>query len=485
MALECSDKSAAELYGLLRKKCITSEEITREVLTRIERTEPAIHAYITVLAERALAQARQADRRLHQGDDTSPLLGIPVAIKDNICVKGVPVTCGSKMLQEFIAPYDATVVQCLREHGAIIIGKTNLDEFAMGSSTETSVFGATRHPHDPARVAGGSSGGSAAAVAVHTATVALGSDTGGSVRQPAAFCGVVGLKPTYGRISRFGLVAFASSFDQIGCLTRTVEDSALLFQVLADADPKDSTSRKAPPYDASTLKNHKTLNGLPIGIVKEFQDVTLEPVVQYAFDAGLRRLEACGVELREISLPHVPYALATYYIIANAEASANLARYDGVRYGHRSKRANDLHSLYRHSRTEGFGPEVKRRILLGTYVLQQEHYAAYYQRAQQIRTQIARDFEQAFQQVELVVSPVTPTPAFRRGEHLTDPLRMYQSDQFTVLASLAGLPAISVPGDIPAGQLPAGIQFIAKPDAEEQLLQTAYAFEQARLDSAS
>jgi aspartyl-tRNA(Asn)/glutamyl-tRNA(Gln) amidotransferase subunit A len=462
-----------ELRQKLTRKEISAADLVRDVASAIENRNPELGAYLSWDLDAALAEAETADLSL-------PLGGIPIAIKDNMNVEGQPCTCGSKILAEnYRAPYTATAIQNLRAAGAIPFGRLNMDEFAMGSSTENSALGITRNPAALDRIPGGSSGGSASSVAGGIAIASLGSDTGGSIRQPAALCGCVGLKPTYGRVSRYGLVAFASSLDQIGPLTRSVADSALLLNHLCGHDPRDSTSLSeyVPDFTAALGRDIK---GLRIGLPKEYFIDGLHPEVEAAVRRGIAKLEALGAHIEEISLPHTEAGVATYYVLAPAEASANLARFDGVRYGHRSASASDLMQHYIQSRSEGFGPEVKRRILLGTYVLSSGYYDAYYLQAQKARTLIRDDFTAAFEKVDVIVSPTSPTPAHRMGELTGDPLQAYLEDVFTIPANLAGLPAISVPCGTIAHQdatLPVGIQFISKALDEATLLQTAHAFE--------
>ncbi len=472
--------SLTELRARLAARECSAVEVTRACLDQIQRREGQLHAFLHVDAADALAQAEAADTALRNGVTPAekPLLGLPVALKDNIAVRGQPLTCGSRILEGFVSPYDATVVEKLRAAGAVLLGRLNLDEFAMGSSTETSAFGPTRNPWDLERIPGGSSGGSAAAVAAGEVPAALGSDTGGSVRQPAAHCGVVGLKPTYGRVSRYGLVAYASSLDQIGCLTRTVRDAAVLLGVLAGHDPRDSTSVPEPVPDYAARLDG-AVKGLRLGLPREYRIAGLHPEVEAAVNAAVETLRALGVETVEISLPHTPYALAAYYLIAPAEASANLARFDGVRYGLRVEGADPI-ELYERTRGRGFGPEVKRRILLGTFALSAGYYDAYYLRAQKVRTLIRQDFLRAFEQVDAIVTPTTPGPAFRLGEKLSDPLQMYLEDIFTLSCNLAGLCGISVPcGFTRTPRLPIGLQLLGPPFGEPTLLRLAHAYEQA------
>jgi len=458
---------------------VSSVELTEAVLDRILAVDNQVKAYLTLTPEAALEQARQADARRAAGED-APLLGIPLAIKDVICTQGVPTTCGSRILEDFVPPYDATAVARLKAAGAVLLGKTNTDEFAMGSSTENSAFFATHNPWDLDRVPGGSSGGSAAAVAADECLGALGTDTGGSVRQPAALCGVVGLKPTYGRVSRYGLVAFASSLDQIGVLTKDVLDAALLLGVIAGHDPNDATSldRPVPDYVGALRRSPEGLEGLRIGVPREYFIEGMQPEVEEAVRAALDVLADLGAEVREVSLPHTDYALPVYYLIAPAEASANLARYDGVRYGLRVE-AEDMWETYRQTRGRGFGAEVKRRIMLGTYALSAGYYDAYYLRAQKVRTLIKGDFDRAFRQVDVIVAPVTPTTAFRIGEKVDDPLQMYLSDVFTLSMNLAGIGGVSLPCGFDRQGLPIGMQVMGPALGEEVVLRVAYAYQQA------
>ena len=464
-------KSAYELANLIKKKEVHPKEVLESFYERFSQREEKVKAYITPLYEEALKEAERMDL-----SEDKPLLGIPVAIKDNINVKGYPTTCASKILQSYISPYDATVIERLRRAGALIVGKTNMDEFAMGSSTEYSAFFKTRNPWDLERVPGGSSGGSAVAVAVRSAPLSLGSDTGGSIRQPASFCGVIGLKPTYGRVSRYGLVAFASSLDQIGPFARKTEDIALIMEVISGHDPRDSTSskREVPKFTQELGKNIK---GLRVGIVREFMEDGVEEGVKRAFEGFLKDMEKEGAYIEEISLPHVKYAIPCYYIIAPSEASSNLARYDGVRFGYRTEKYQDLIDMYSKTRDEGFGPEVKRRILLGTFALSAGYYDAYYLKAMRVRRLITQDFEKAFERVDLIATPTSPTVAFRFGEKTDDPIAMYLSDVFTVSVNLAGLPCISIPIGM-SNNLPVGGQLIGKAFDEASLLRVSYWWEQ-------
>jgi aspartyl-tRNA(Asn)/glutamyl-tRNA(Gln) amidotransferase subunit A len=475
-----------EAARLLRAGEITAPELTGAVLDRIYAVDNHVRAYLALIPEVALEQAAAADatlaaaRRNGSVDHLPALTGIPLAVKDVITVEGVPVTCGSKILEGYIAPYQATVVDRLRAAGAVILGKTNTDEFAMGSSTENSAYFTTRNPWDLDRVPGGSSGGSAAAVAAGECLGALGSDTGGSVRQPAALCGVVGLKPTYGRVSRYGLVAFASSLDQIGPFAQDVTGVAMLLQAIAGHDRRDSTSAEAPApdYVAGLRPDRSELGGLRVGVPAEYFVEGMQPDVEAAVRRAVGVLAELGAEIREISLPHTDLALPVYYLIAPAEASANLARYDGIRYG-LSVPGETLWDGYRKTRGQGFGPEVKRRIMLGTYALSAGYYDAYYLKAQQVRTLIRQDFELAFQQVDVIACPVTPTTAFRIGEKIDDPLSMYLSDIFTLSVNLAGIPGLSLPCGFDTAGLPIGLQLITGPFQEEVLLRAGYAYEQA------
>ena len=466
-----------QLHELLTAGSLSAADLTESVLQRLDAVEPRVRAYVTVTAQQARRQAAEADDAFARGEVRSPLQGIPLAIKDNICTKGVRTTCASRILEEFVPPYDATVMLRLQAAGAVIIGKANMDEFAMGSSTENSYFAPTRNPWGGAEyVPGGSSGGPAAAVSAGLCAAALGSDTGGSIRQPAAMTGVVGLKPTYGRVSRFGLVAFASSLDQIGPLTRDVRDAALMLQAIAGHDPRDSTSGTAPVPDYTSVLD-RGVKGLKLGVPAEYFVDGMDAEVEAAVRAGIETLRQGGAELVGVSLPHTAYAVATYYILANAEASANLARYDGVRFGYRAEEPADLSDMYTRTRAEGFGAEVKRRIMLGTYALSSGYYDAYYKKAQQVRTLFRRDFQRVFSACDALLTPVSPTPAFRLGERLDDPLQMYLADIFTIPMNLAGVPALSVPCGLTTTQLPIGLQIAAPPFREDILLQVGAAFE--------
>ena len=466
-----------EAHRLLKAKQLSSVELTKACLERIHRVEPKVHALVTITDDLALKQARKADELIAAGE-VNPLTGIPVLIKDNICTKGIRTTCSSRMLENFVPPYDATVVERLNNRGAVVLGKANMDEFAMGSSTENSALFTTHNPWDLSRVPGGSSGGSAAAVAAGETIYALGSDTGGSIRQPAGFCSVTGLKPTYGRVSRYGLVAFASSLDQIGPLTQDVTDCALVLNAIADYDRRDSTSVPYPTPDYTRCLN-TDLNGLRIGIPREYFVEGMQAEVEAAIRTAINKLEELRARIDwEVSLPHTPYALAVYYIIAPSEASANLARYDGVKYGFSYQDAASMWEAMEKTRQYGFGAEVKRRIMLGTYALSAGYYDAYYLKAQKVRTLIRQEFDRAFTQFDALVTPTSPTVPFKIGEKVDDPLQMYLSDVCTLPINIAGLPAISIPAGFADG-LPIGMQIIAKPFAEETILKIAYAYEQA------
>jgi aspartyl-tRNA(Asn)/glutamyl-tRNA(Gln) amidotransferase subunit A len=457
-------------------KQITASELVEQFYGKIKAEDREVHAYLTLSEDRALKQAKHIDDLVSKGDPLPPLAGVPLGIKDVMVTNGIRTTAGSKTLGNFIPPYDCTAVARLEAAGAIVLGKMNCDEFAMGSSNENSAYGPVRNPRDTSRVPGGSSGGSAAAVAAGTAVATLGSDTGGSIRQPASFCGVVGLMPTYGRVSRYGLIAFASSLDHIGPLTKTVKDAAILLRVIAGRDPLDSTSADVPvpDYEADLAK---PVADLKIGVAKEYFSEGLDAEVRTAVEAGIAKLRSAGCEIIPISLEHTAYAIPTYYVIATAEASANLARFDGVRYGYRAKGARTLAEMYRKSRDEGFGAEVKRRIMLGTYALSSGYYDAYYLKAQRVRTLLTRDFEQAFQKVDAIVTPTAPTPAFRLGEKSDDPLSMYLADIYTVTADLAGIPGISVPCGQTQSGLPIGLQVLGRHFDESTVLRVAAAIE--------
>ena len=474
--MELCQLTAYQLHEMLMRKEVTSREVTGSVLKRIAQVEDRVHAYITRTPDLAMEQAALADSRLQKGN-AGPLTGIPLAIKDLICTREVRTTCGSHILENFIPTYDATVIEKLKDGGAVLVGKTNMDEFAMGSSTENSFFGPTRNPWDLERIPGGSSGGSAAAVAADECIASLGSDTGGSIRQPASCCGVVGIKPTYGRVSRYGLVAFASSLDQIGPLSKDVRDAALLLQAICGRDNRDSTSADVPGPDF-TKALIDNIRGMVLGIPRECFREGLDPEVEAAIREAIRTLEKLGAKTVEVSLPHSEYALAVYYIIAPAEASSNLARYDGVKYGFRAKGNFDLMEMYKETRSPGFGAEVKRRIMLGTYALSAGYYEAYYRKAAQVRTLVRQDFEKTFNQCDVLLTPTSPTPAFKLGEKVDDPLQMYLSDIFTIPCNLAGLPGLSLPCGFNKQGLPIGLQILADHFHEEKLLRAAYAYEQ-------
>jgi aspartyl-tRNA(Asn)/glutamyl-tRNA(Gln) amidotransferase subunit A len=476
--MELTRLTIHQLQGFLQRREVTAREALTAFLKRIAQVEGSIQAYMAVTGREALGQANRTDRLRREGTPLGPLAGVPLAIKDVICTRNVPTTCSSKILGGFLPPYDATVVRRLADAGAVVLGKTNMDEFAMGSSTENSGYKATRNPWDLDRVPGGSSGGSASAVAADMCAGALGSDTGGSIRQPAAFCGIVGLKPTYGRVSRYGLVAFASSLDQIGPMTKDVRDAALLMTVIAGHDPCDSTAADLPVPDYTAALGRE-ITGLRIGIPDEYFIAGMDPEVEAGIRTAIEAMESLGAKAERISLPHTEYAVATYYLVATAEASSNLARYDGVKYGARAREPKDLLSMYMQTRQNGFGAEVKRRIMLGTYALSAGYYDAYYLKALRVRTLIRRDFEEAFRRCEVILTPTAPTAAFRLGEKTADPLTMYLSDIFTISANLAGIPGISLPCGFTRAGLPIGLQLLGKPFDETTLLQVGFAYEQA------
>lgn len=474
--MELHTLGITELRRLLDSKEISAGDILDSVYRRIDSVEDRVRAFVTLTREKAREMASGAQAMLDKNHPT-PLLGIPLAIKDNMCTKGIRTTCSSKILSNFIPPYESTVTSRLLSQGYVLTGKTNLDEFAMGSSTENSGFHTTRNPWDTGRIPGGSSGGSAAAVAADECIAALGSDTGGSIRQPASLCGVVGLKPTYGRISRYGLVAFASSLDQIGPITKNVKDSAVLMNIISGHDPFDSTSAPVEVPDFTRMLGQE-IKGLKVGIPREYFIEGMDAAVDAAVKSAVRQLESLGAIPVEVSLPHTGYAVATYYLLATSEASSNLARYDGVKYGFREQ-GKDLMDMYINTRARGFGAEVKRRIILGTYALSSGYYDAYYKKAQQVRTLIKRDFEDAFRTVDIIATPTSPTAAFRVGEKADDPLQMYLSDIFTISVNLAGVPGISVPCGFTPDNLPIGMQLIGKHFDEAGILKVAYAYEQA------
>lgn len=475
--------SIRELHQQLISKERSAVEIAQEALDRIEQLEPKLHSFLCVTPERALEQAKAVDAKIAAGEEIGLLAGIPIGIKDNMCTQGIPTTCGSKILQNFVPPYESTVTRKLAEAGAVMLGKTNMDEFAMGSSTENSAYQLTANPWDISRVPGGSSGGSAAAVAGHECVVALGSDTGGSIRQPASFCGVVGLKPTYGLVSRYGLVAYASSLDQIGPFGRTVEDAAILLKAIAGYDPKDATSLNVPipDYGKMLQPDLRPRGQIRIGVIKETFGEGLDPVVEDAVKRALEHLQGLGSEIQVVSCPRFRYGLPAYYVIAPSEASANLARYDGVKYGYRVDDADSLLSMYEKTRAQGFGAEVKRRIMIGTYALSAGYYDAYYLKAQKVRTLIKEDFERAFAQVDVLVCPTAPTTSFKAGEKTGDPLSMYLSDLMTIPVNLAGLPGISLPCGFDEQGLPIGMQLISNVLREDLLFRVAHAYEQTTL----
>jgi len=473
--MELFKLTAHELHQKLINKEVSSVEITEAVLGRIDAVEDKVQSYVNQTRELALAKARQVDEKIKNGETISPLAGIPGAIKDNMCTKGIKTTCSSKILENFVAPYDATVIEKLAAQDMVMVGKTNLDEFAMGGSTENSGFFTSHNPWDLERVPGGSSGGSAAAVAAGETIWSLGSDTGGSIRQPAAYCGTVGMKPTYGRVSRYGLVAFASSLDQIGPIVRDVTDCALVMNAISGYDKKDSTSINAavPDYTQSLKADVK---GLKIGLPKEYFVRGMDPQVEKAVHKAVEQLVALGAEYQEVSMPHTEYGLSAYYLIAPAEASSNLARYDGVGYGMREE-GDDIIAMYKKTRSKGFGAEVKRRIMLGTYALSSGYYDAYYMKALKVRTLVKRDFDRAFEKVDVLITPTAPSPAFKIGEKANDPLAMYMQDVCTIPGNLAGVPGISLPCGFVDG-MPIGLQIIGKPLDEATVLRTAYTFEQ-------
>ncbi len=471
------DRPVSEITESIRNGSVTCKEIVSESLERISATQQKFGAYITLLENQAAERAEQLDKLDTDAKKELPLLGVPVAVKDNICTRGVATTCGSRMLESFVPPYNATVIDALDAAGAVIVGKTNLDEFAMGSSTETSYAGITRNPHDPERIPGGSSGGSAAAVASGTVPLSIGSDTGGSIRQPCSHCGVAGLKPTYGRVSRYGLVAFASSLDQIGPIAMNVEDLGTLLEVLSLPDPRDSTNGRKAFVNSPDIYSGD-LHGLTLGIPREYFGEGLSPEVRSGIEQAIEDCKQRGASFIDVSIPNLQFAIATYYIICTAEASSNLARYDGVKYGFRAKDQRSLVDMYEASREQGFGAEVKRRIMLGTYVLSAGYYDAYYLKAARVRTLIGQDFDRVFEKCQALVAPVTPTPAFKLGEKSEDPIEMYLTDIYTVSANLAGIPAISVPCANPNG-LPVGVQFMAPKWKEDTLLRLGHAVQKS------
>jgi aspartyl-tRNA(Asn)/glutamyl-tRNA(Gln) amidotransferase subunit A len=473
--MELHQQTIHELQKKIKEGKTSAVQIAQSVFQRIDAVEKRVHSYIRLMKDEAMAAADKVDKDINKGD-IKALTGIPIALKDIVCTKGITTTCGSHILHNFVPPYDATVVEKLRDAGAVFVGKANMDEFAMGSSTETSYFGPTRNPWDLERIPGGSSGGSATAVAADECIASIGSDTGGSIRQPAALCGIVGLKPTYGRVSRFGLIAFASSLDQIGPFTKDVEDCAIMMNVLAGYDPRESTSVRAEIPDYRQFVG-RDIKGWKIGIPKEYFVEGIDPEVNSAVQKTIAVLEKSGAKIVGISLPHTQYCLAVYYIIAPAEASSNLARYDGIKYGFRSPDNGDLLDMYKKTRMQGFGAEVKRRIMIGTYALSAGYYDAYYKKASQVRSLIKRDFEEAWKKCDVILTPTTPTPAFKIGEKTDNPLQMYLSDIFTISSNLAGIPGISVPCGFTSGGLPIGVQFLAGHFEEGKLIQIASAYE--------
>jgi len=466
-----------QLHGKLIRKEVSAIEVTQALVDRIGRVDDRIHTYLSLTAEDALRQARRADQMIAKGKRLFELTGIPLAIKDILCTQGVRTTCGSGILMNYVPPYDATVIQRLKAQEAVFLGKTNMDEFAMGSSTENSHFGPTKNPWSLDRVPGGSSGGSAAAVAADVCIAALGSDTGGSIRQPASFCGIVGIKPTYGRVSRYGLVAFASSLDQVGPLAKDVEDCTILMNAICGYDPRDSTSVnvEVPDFKRALVRD---VQGMRIGIPKDYFIEGMDADVERAIENSIALFEEWGARCHEISLPHTDYALAAYYIICTAEASSNLARYDGVRYGHRGEEYKGVVDMYRKTRTQGFGSEVKRRIMLGTYALSAGYYEAYYKKAAQVRTLVKQEFDEAFKDTDIILTPISPTPAFRIGEKTADPLQMYLMDVFTIPVNMAGIPGISIPCGFSRQGLPIGLQLLGRHFGEETIIRAAYTFEQ-------
>ena len=476
--MELTNLTIAQTHDKLTKKEFSAIELATAFLEKIDKEDKKISAFLTLTRDLALSQAKEIDDRILEGREISVLAGVPMAVKDNILVENVRCTAGSKILENYIAPYDATVIKKLKSQGAVILGKTNLDEFAMGSSTENSGFFPTKNPHDLTRVPGGSSGGSAATIAANLSVFALGSDTGGSIRQPASFCGVAGLKPTYGAISRYGLIAFASSLDQIGPLTKTVEDCRIVFEAISGKDEMDSTSLNLKFKNQNSKPQFKIQN-IKIGVPKEYFIKGMNVEVEKIIKKAVKKIENLGAKIEEISLPHAEYALPCYYIIAPSEASANLARFDGIKYGYSQKAAKDLMEVYLQSREKGFGAEVRRRIMLGTYALSAGYYEAYYKRAQKVRTLIKEDFQEAFEKVDLILTPVSPSVAFKLGEKISDPLTMYLSDIFTIAVNLAGLPALSLPcGKV--NNLPVGLQIIGNKFQEHEILKAAEIFEKSR-----
>ncbi|HEX3028876.1 MAG TPA: Asp-tRNA(Asn)/Glu-tRNA(Gln) amidotransferase subunit GatA [Clostridia bacterium] len=475
--MELYNMTAHELSGLLKERKVSTVELTKCMLDRIEKIDPSVESYITVCGDKALKRAEEVQAKLDKGEAKSALAGIPMALKDNMCTEGITTTCASKMLNNFIPPYNATVAEKLHENDTVLLGKLNMDEFAMGGSTENSYFKKTKNPWDTERVPGGSSGGSAASVAADETIFSLGSDTGGSIRQPASFCGVVGLKPTYGAVSRYGLVAFASSLDQIGPLTKDVTDCALVMNAIAGHDPMDSTSINA-KYPDYTKALTNDIKGMKIGIPQEYMGEGLNPEVRKKIDEAIDTLKKLGAVCEEFPLPITEYAIPAYYLISSAEASSNLARYDGIKYGYRAEKFTDLLDLYKQTRSEGFGPEVKRRIILGTYALSSGYYDAYYKKALQVRTLIMNGFNEAFEKYDLIIGPTAPTTAYKIGEKANNPLEMYLGDIYTAPVNIAGLPGLVVPCGFDSKNLPIGLQLIGKPFDESTILRAGYTFEQ-------
>jgi len=474
--MDFSNKTALEIGQMIKNKEISSVEITKHIINNIKKTEKNINAYTSVSEDLAIREAEKVQKRIDNGEELSPLAGVPMAIKDNICTKGINTTCGSKMLENFVPPYNAHVVDKLNASGAVVLGKLNMDEFAMGGSTETSYFGATKNPWDFERVPGGSSGGSAAAVASQEAVYTLGSDTGGSIRQPCAFCGVTGIKPTYGAVSRYGLVAFASSLDQIGPIGRDIKDCAAVLEIISGHDSKDSTSIKSTSFDFSDSFSGD-VKGLKIGIPKSYFGDGIDSDVKEAVLSGADIFKKLGAEIMEFEMPIVDYAIPAYYVVACAEASSNLSRYDGIKYGYRSENGDGILDVFYNSRSEGFGMEVKRRIMLGSFVLSSGYYDAYYKKGLQVRGLIKNNFDEAFSKYDIILSPTAPTTAFKLGENTSDPLKMYLGDIYTASVNLAGIPAVNIPCGLGKNGMPIGMQLIGKAFSEAELIKAAYAFQ--------
>ncbi|MFH1283306.1 MAG: Asp-tRNA(Asn)/Glu-tRNA(Gln) amidotransferase subunit GatA [bacterium] len=477
--MDIKNLAVNDLKNMISKKKASSEEITKAYISQIKKQNDSVKAFLDIFEEAAVTKAKEVDKRISENKKVGDLAGIPIAVKDNICIRGFKTTCASKILENYTAPYNASVIDKLNEADAVILGKTNMDEFAMGSSTEHSAYFTTINPWNKDCIPGGSSGGSAASVSASLAPIAIGSDTGGSIRQPASLCGVVGMKPTYGRVSRYGLVAFASSLDQIGPFSYNIEDTALLLKVISGYDKKDSTSINNEVEDYPANLDKINLKNLKIGLPKEYFIEGLDKEVADAVQQSIKVLEGLGAQFKEISLPHTEYATAVYYIIAPSEASSNLARYDGVKYGFRSQDSQDLLEMYEKTRAQGFGDEVKRRIMLGTYALSSGYYEAYYGKAQKVRTLIKQDFDEAFKEVDCILTPTSPTPAFKIGEKKSDPLQMYLSDVFTISGNLAGIPGISIPCGFSKSGLPIGLQLLGKAFDEQKLLQVGFKYQQS------